>query len=31
MGVKLINLNEGDKVASVAKIVAEEGEIVESE
>lgn len=31
MGVKLINLNEGDKVASVSKIVAEEEEVIESE
>ena len=29
MGVKLININEGDKVSSVSKIVAEEEEVIE--
>jgi hypothetical protein len=31
MGVKLINLSENDKVASVSKIVPEEEEVIESE
>ena len=31
MGVKLININEGDKVASVAKIVPEEEDVLECE
>lgn len=31
MGVKLININEGDKVASVAKIVPEEENVLECE